>query len=765
MTRSRVHRLISVDPEAPTEVLTTPARHSRNTVQRYFETSLLLMLGAGFATLAATGRVDLTSVLAVSVALGVRLWGHFTGADWVLSPGAVTRLAILYILFYPLDLLVLSASPSLLDAMLTATVHLVLFSAVIKAFSACTHRDYGYLAALSFLMMLAGAILTVSAGYLFDLGLYVIFATSTFVSYEMKRSSESAASAGYPAAPTGGYSGGSSASSTGRGEGLETALATTTLGLAAGITVLALLLFFAIPRYRTGYLTSFALQAENITGFSEHVSLGDIGRIKQSNLVVMRVMTEGNPRQLQGAKWRGIGLTSFDGRHWYNDNTALASIPAASSERFILPFAPGWEKRPHRPVRYRVLLAPVSTDVLFAAAVPRELSGRLRLISMDEADSLRSAYAGGPPEYEVVSDLGLPSPADLRRAPPGSPIAIRLVYLQLPDLNPRVGRLARQMTERATNNYDRAMAIQNYLQDNFRYTLDPPAIQPGDPVGSFLFVSKQGYCEYFAAAMALMLRTVGIPSRLVNGFQTGSYNRVAHDFVVRARDAHTWVEVYFPGYGWVPFDPTPADPNAAAGYGVFDDYLDALGLFWNEWIVNYDFTHQIRLAGEVERDSRRLDHGVSRCFARFKEAGTRLALRLEGELVRHKLPALALILAVMAGIFLLEGRVSLQELRFLWTWKLRPRRTALSRSEAALVYRHFLSLLRRQGLEKTAAQTPREFARSIAASPFGAGAVRFTELYYALRFGTAPVSATDLRSALASLREWTSHRRPLAHGR
>ena len=120
--------------------------------------------------------------------------------------------------------------------------------------------------------------------------------------------------------------------------------------------------------------------------------------------------------------------------------------------------------------------------------------------------------------------------------------------------------LARTLTASATNNYDRAAAIQSYLRNNFQYTLDPPDIEPEDPVGSFLFRSKSGYCEYFAAAMAVMLRTLNVPSRLVNGFQTGSYNRIGKDFVVRARDAHSWVEVYFTGYGWIPFDPTPADP-------------------------------------------------------------------------------------------------------------------------------------------------------------------------------------------------------------
>src|SRR5581483_6937368 len=134
---------------------------------------------------------------------------------------------------------------------------------------------------------------------------------------------------------------------------------------------------------------------------------------------------------------------------------------------------------------------------------------------------------------------------------------IRLIYLRLPRQDRRITDLARQITALATNSYDRAVAIQDYLCHNFGYTLDPLAIDVSDPIGSFLFKSRRGYCEYFAAAMTVMLRSLNIPARLVNGFQTGTYNRVGKDFVVRARDAHSWVEVYFPQYGWIPFDPTP----------------------------------------------------------------------------------------------------------------------------------------------------------------------------------------------------------------
>jgi transglutaminase-like putative cysteine protease len=123
----------------------------------------------------------------------------------------------------------------------------------------------------------------------------------------------------------------------------------------------------------------------------------------------------------------------------------------------------------------------------------------------------------------------------------------------------KIKQLADQVTASATNNYDKAMAVESYLRTNYTYSLTPPAPKDGatDPLQSFLFDSKQGYCEYFATAMGDMLRAEGIPTRLVNGFGPGSYDNKIKQYVVKESDAHTWVEAYFPGYGWIPFEPTP----------------------------------------------------------------------------------------------------------------------------------------------------------------------------------------------------------------
>lgn len=720
-------------------------RKSPSVVDRYFEVSLLLMLATSFTTLALTGKLDTASKLVFSAALVLRLWKHVRGSVFNLRPATATRLGILCILFYAVDLFFLSPGPVLLDRILAATVHLVLLATVIKVFSARTYRDYAYLAALSFLMVLAAAVYTVSMLYLAGLALYILFSVSTFAGYEIKQSSDAAARSGRP---------GERSFPVESGAVVEKALLATSVAMALAVVVLASLLFFVLPRYRTGYLTALASQAEHITGFSETVNLGDIGKIKRSSAVVMRVRIEGSPRLFQGVKWRGVGLTSFDGKRWYNDNTDRVPLAPASPDRFLLPSPEGWQSPQHLALRYRVLLAPLSTDVLFVAAVARQLTGRFRRLSLDQTQSLHNPQRDNAPlGYDVFTEAGVPTPEELRRTSTDYPSDIRLVYLRTPGVNPAVVDLARQVTASATGNYDRALAIQSYLRQNFGYTLDPTGIDPEDPIGSFLLKSRQGYCEYFAAAMALMLRKVNIPSRLVNGFQTGSYNRVGKDFVVRARDAHTWVEVYFPGYGWIPFDPTPPDPNQVADTGSrMDDYLDALSVFWSEWVINYDFGHQVQLAREFDRQSWQLQQSLRNGFRDLQQQGAAMAAGVETRLVRHKGVALCLMLALLCGLAVALTERSLTQLRLFWLWRPRRRGAALSPHEATLVYEGLLHILRKKGVQRAVSQTPREFAHQIAGTPLASEVREFTDLYTRLRFGRVPVSVQRLRQLLDAIR-------------
>ena len=280
------------------------------------------------------------------------------------------------------------------------------------------------------------------------LALYLLFSISTFVGYEIKHSSDAAGQGG---------PGEEKSLPVQRRDAVEKALLATSLAVALGVVVLASLLFFVLPRYRTGYLTALASQAEHISGFSETVNLGDIRKIKRSSAVVMRVRIEGIPSLFKGVRWRGVGLTSFDGKRWFNDNTDQLPVSPTSPGRFLLPSSEGWQSRGHLALRYRVLLAPLSTDVLFVAAVPRQLTGRIRLLSIDQTQSLHNPQRDNAPfGYDVVTEAGVPAPEQLRRTSTDFPPAIRLAYLRTPGLNPAVANLARQVTASATCNYERA---------------------------------------------------------------------------------------------------------------------------------------------------------------------------------------------------------------------------------------------------------------------------------------------------------------------
>ena len=721
---------------------TSPAwERSGTSVDRFFAVSLLLMLGTSFITLASTGKLDIVSVALVFIALGARLWGYACGRNLQISPKTVTRLALLYIPFFIFDFLFLSASGTALESMLNATVHLVLFVTVTKVFSAVTRRDYAYLAALSLLMVLATAVLTINTTFMVFLTLYIFFAISTLISYEIKRSIETSRS---PAlAPLAGPRG---------RPGIERALGRTAAGLGLGILAIASVFFFAIPRYHSGYLSGLGTHTENITGFSGSVKLGDLSRIMRSSTVVFRVLPEGNPREYSGVKWRGIALDSFDGRHWYNDNTKQTAVQPVSYGRFIIPREPGAENRPIVTLRYKVFLSPISSDVVFAAASARLITGRMHLLTLDETDSLHdNRYAFSSVQYDVVSQVGLPQPSALRSAPETYSRNIQLLYLRLPpELDPRIKPLAEQVAAPAANNYDRTVQVRNFLRGNFGYTLEDQNVDPSDPLASFLFTTRKGYCEYFASAMAIMLRTIGIPARLVNGFQTGPYNRYGGDFVVRARDAHSWVEVYFAGYGWIPFDPTPPDPRPVIA-SELDNYMDALTLFWSEWVINYDFSHQVRLATQVEVQSNEVQRDVRHQFHSLRTKLAGLSLKLERGLVAHKFLLLLVLLGTAVGVALGGNDWSLQELKFIWSISFPSSDRPLTLEEATFSYHRFLSILRKKGLHKLPSETPEEFARKIGPPLLRDLAGEFTRLYNRARYGGERPSIPVLRGMLQEI--------------
>ena len=246
--------------------------------------------------------------------------------------------------------------------------------------------------------------------------------------------------------------------------------------------------------------------------------------------------------------WRGLTYDRYTGHGWANSPLRARRGDTHGTE---MP-SPGQE-----------------LDQWFELATP---TGELRYavnqpLSLDKAYT-RQERSGGDlaaitlasPRYHVTSWVATPTIAQLRAAPTETPDWLSKRYLQLPSMPPRVAELSRQITARAETPYDRAKAIEAYLR-NLPYDLDvpmPPADR--DVVETFLFDLRRGYCDYFATAMVVMARTVGLPARLATGYAMGRYDYAEGRYVVTGLDAHAWVEITFPGYGWIEFEPTPSRP-------------------------------------------------------------------------------------------------------------------------------------------------------------------------------------------------------------
>jgi hypothetical protein len=475
------------------------AQVSLSAVQRYFEISLYLLVTTGILAILATGKLDMFTTIAAPVVLaykGIRLW---RGRGYEFSQSVATWMVLAYFLFFPVDLwffsrnLTSGTSNPTLYAGLLAAIHLLIFAGLVRMLSAQTNRDYLFLALLGFSSMLASAILTVDTTFLASLSIFLVVAVSTFVGFEIRRGAEGAVT---PPLEWG----------TPRGEQLQRALGFTSVVVAASTLAVGGAIFFMIPRWSAGYLSAFNLQPTLLTGFSDNVTLGEIGVIKQSQAVVMRVKVDGDPVRASALRWRGAALSYFDGRRWFNPNPRSVVInPQGDGVYHLTP--PRIPPADQSPLRYSVLLEPLATRALFFAPRPTEIRGPFgagaerignighqEFLLMDSSGSLQNpAHNGAKTHYDATSWLPLVPPDQLRGASTVYPPGIRQAYLQLPEIDPRITVLALQITAHAPTPYDKAASIEAYLHTHYGYTLDLSGTPPkGDPLAYFLFTKRAG---------------------------------------------------------------------------------------------------------------------------------------------------------------------------------------------------------------------------------------------------------------------------------
>jgi protein-glutamine gamma-glutamyltransferase len=710
-----------------------PAAAAREgSAERFFQWSLYLLLVTGFCTLMGTGKLDLPSLALMIPALLLRGYALLMRSKFFLPERWTTYLTLLYLPFYAADYFYLSQS------FMSATVHLVLFSLVMKIFSVRRDRDLVYLTVLSFGLVLFAVVLTVDTLFLLTFALFILAAMATFISLEMRRSERESVAA--PVAPR------DDARFYRALAGVSAALGVLTLGGAA-------LIFFVLPRLNSvGYLRNLGMQSAISTGFGQEVQLGGIGQIQQSDAVVMHVQVlEG--RLPADPKWRGLTLANFDGKRWWNGPEALTRHALKNgwldlSQVAAADFSGEARARRLPTFRYRVIMEPVGLNLFFLAPAAMNLSGNYRILETASDGSVYNTLSDDSGQnmgvYTAVADVRDPESLVRDSSSRDYPSRISRVYLQLPSLDPRIPELAQRVAAPAgPSNYARARAVESYLKSNLGYTLELPG-HVADPLAHFLFTRRKGHCEYFASSMTVMLRVLGIPARVVNGFRGGEYNDLTGRYIVREKDAHSWVEAYFPEYGWVTFDPTPAGTTApaAGSWARVALYLDAARDMWREWIVNYDFSHQVRLSNQISATTSKVQFSLRGWLRAQYRAMVRRSGRWQQRLQQMSPGSQALLFGLLALL------LALPFVPKVWRGVRRARLlrdpSRAPRSAASFWYLRLLKRLARAGLRKTPAQTPEEFASSIADPQMRKDVVTFTEHYERARFADSVDDAQRL---------------------
>lgn len=721
--------------------------------ERFFRGSLFFLVLTSTATLISTAKLDLITCVIVPMAMlykGVRWW---RGQPAELSHRTATWLVIAYLGVFPLDIFLFSRSlvagstnPALLAALLAA-IHFLLFVMLARLYSATSDRDALFLAMLAFTAILASCILTIDTSFLVLFFIFLLFGVATFIALEMRRGAKGTITP--VCAPR-----------SAQERRLSRALGLAALSVALGAMALGTVLFFVFPRFSAGYLSRAGMQPTLMSGFSDDVELGQIGTIKQNPELVMRVKT-GKPVGDAMLRWRGIALTYFDGRRWSNPerrNEALLANP----DGWIYFGSPARVSDPSpAKLQFTVFLQPMASDAIFTPGRVLALQGNFSgegasksYINWDSStDSLVNPFHNfAAVRYAGVSRLAARDVAKLRAAPADYSDEMRAEYLQLPaPLDARIPDFAKQITARAATPYDKAAAVESFLRTRYGYTLNLAGKPGADPLPQFLFVTRAGHCEYFASAMAILLRTLDIPSREVNGFLPGEYNDLAGDYIVRGSDAHSWVEVYFPAIGWVTFDPTPPAPPNSGLLSRLGQYLDWMQLSWTEWVINYDFSHQLQMAQNVQRGSRSWTESARVWFDRWQQRNRqRLQLWQGRHAATGLLLPLAILLVLVAMRYNVFGKVFSRVRLY---WQLRSPETARANPLlASRLYVELLRVLERRGLARPASQTPLEFASSVATATLAPAVQEFTQIYSRARFGAATYDVLRLHQLLDQIR-------------
>ena len=324
---------------------------------------------------------------------------------------------------------------------------------------------------------------------------------------------------------------------------------------------LALAMWVFFPRIATPFWAVPIDTSSGTTGISDTMSPGDISSLSLSDEVAFRVTFDDAIPQPRDRYWRGLVLHSFNGRSWSGREHAT---DRSARDKIVVSGAP---------IAYTVTMEPTRQQWVFALDIPytwslaRTTMGSQHQLARVQPIDQRIAYdAVSYTEYQTDVDKADIFPRRSLDLPEGS--------------NPRTRELAQTMYAAAgSKSAFIESVLQKFHQEEYFYTLQPPALG-NNPVDAFLFNTQQGFCEHYASAFAVMMRSAGIPARIVLGYQGGELNPKAGHLIVRQSDAHAWTEVWLEGIGWRRVDPPAAVAPERIDAGMSGSMLNGAAAAW-----------------------------------------------------------------------------------------------------------------------------------------------------------------------------------------
>jgi hypothetical protein len=509
-----------------------------------------------------------------------------------------------------------------------------------------------------------------------------------------------------------------------------------------------------------GILQKTSGEALRTTGFSDRVDLGTMGSVKQDPQIVMRIELPDQPAVEKDRLYlRGLAYDQYNGQSWSHSGTRRRSLSLVADGTFLT--RPAGNRLPDSQslsFRQDILLEALDTAVLFAAPFAELVSGEFLTVQTDAMSGLHLPF---PPSsrirYSVTSQAPRLSADERIASILAYPDSIRSHYLQVPVGSEQVADLAYRVSQQATTPFERTLAIQQHLLENYRYSLEADTTTLSHPLEEFLFTRKTGYCEHYATAMVVMLRTVGIPARLVTGFLATEWNEYGGYFTVRQRDAHAWVEVYFPHSGWITMDPTPTVSAAVTTtrWEPLNQLGESLRLKWDRLFVHYSAKDQLAVVHGVREGSDALREKVSRWVSLLSAPISQVLSRLT-HMVRTFHPGM---LGPVTGVIVVGLALLLLMLRDrigLWATTHLP----TSRQHLAIVqlYARMVRTVEKHGVTKPPTATASEFARLVeqewkSAAPIVADVIT---LYHQGRFSRISLTPDELSRAAEQVRRLQS---------